>query len=76
MDADDVALPERFARQVARLDAEPALDVLGCRVSLLDGGGDGNAGMRAYVEWSNTLLDPRGDRAPTCSWSRRSRIRR
>ena len=56
MDADDVALPERLARQVARLDAEPALDVLGCRVALLDRGLEGNAGMRAYVEWSNTLL--------------------
>ena len=56
MDADDVALPERFARQVARLDAEPALDVLGCRVALFDGGVFGNAGMRAYVDWSNALL--------------------
>ena len=56
MDADDVALPERFARQVSRLDAEPALDVLGCRVALLDGGAFGNAGMRAYVDWSNALL--------------------
>ena len=56
MDADDVALPARLARQVARLDAERALDVLGCRVALLDGGAFSNAGMRAYVEWSNTLL--------------------
>jgi len=56
MDADDVALPARFARQVSRLDADPALDVLGCRVALLDGGDLGNAGMRAYVDWSNTLL--------------------
>ena len=56
MDADDVALPERFARQVARLDAEPALDVLGCRVALIDGGAFGNAGMRAYVDWSNALV--------------------
>jgi glycosyltransferase involved in cell wall biosynthesis len=56
MDADDVALPERLARQVARLDAERALDVLGCRVALLDGGRSGNAGMRAYVDWSNTLV--------------------
>jgi glycosyltransferase involved in cell wall biosynthesis len=56
MDADDVARPERFARQVARLAAEPSLDVLGCRVALLDGGLVANAGMRAYVDWSNTLL--------------------
>jgi glycosyltransferase involved in cell wall biosynthesis len=56
MDADDVARPERLARQVARLDAEPGLDVLGSQVALLDGGVGRNAGMRAYVEWSNTLL--------------------
>lgn len=56
MDADDVALPERLARQVARMDAEPELDVLGCRVALLDGGVAGNDGMRAYVDWSNTLV--------------------
>jgi hypothetical protein len=55
-EAATVALPERFARQVARLDAEPALDVVGCRVAVLDDGGVPNAGMRAYVEWSNTLL--------------------
>jgi glycosyltransferase involved in cell wall biosynthesis len=29
MDADDVALPQRFARQVAFLDANPEVDVLG-----------------------------------------------
>ena len=56
MDADDVASPERFARQVARLDGERALDVLGCRVAVRDDGAAGNAGMRAYVDWSNTLL--------------------
>ena len=56
MDADDVARPERLALQVAALDKAPALDVLGCRVAVLDDGGLGNAGMRSYVEWSNTLL--------------------
>src|SRR5687767_9335364 len=35
MAADGVARAERFARQVTRLDAEPALDVLGSRVALL-----------------------------------------
>jgi len=56
MDADDVASPERLARQVERLDADPAVAVLGCRVSLVDDGRSDNAGMRAYVDWSNTLL--------------------
>jgi glycosyltransferase involved in cell wall biosynthesis len=56
MDADDVALPERFARQVAVLDAAREIDILGCRVALMDGGAFPNAGMRAYVQWSNGLL--------------------
>jgi len=30
MDSDDVCFPERLARQVARLQQEPQLDVLGC----------------------------------------------
>ena len=56
MDADDLALPARLARQVEVMDAEPAVDVLGCRVALFDDGASSNAGMRGYVEWSNTLL--------------------
>jgi hypothetical protein len=56
MDADDVAHPERLARQAAALDADPAVDILGCRVMVLDDGARGNEGMRAYVRWSNTLL--------------------
>ncbi len=56
MDADDVALPERLARQVAALASEPAVDILGCRVSVLDHGGRDNEGMKAYVRWSNTLV--------------------
>jgi hypothetical protein len=56
MDADDVAAPERLARQMARLDEDPGVDVLGCRVAVLDDGASDNAGMRAYVDWSNTLL--------------------
>jgi glycosyltransferase involved in cell wall biosynthesis len=39
MDADDVCFPTRFARQVARLNAEPALDLLGCRALIFDDGG-------------------------------------
>jgi glycosyltransferase involved in cell wall biosynthesis len=36
MDADDISLPERFARQVQELDARPALGVLGTRVRYID----------------------------------------
>jgi len=59
MDADDVAHPERFAEQVAFLDANPEVDVIDSRVSYL-GGGDEEAdgrglGMQLYCEWLNTL---------------------
>lgn len=58
MDADDVASPRRLELQAERLEAEPAITVLGCRVSLLSPPGFANAGMRAYVAWQNSLLDP------------------
>lgn len=39
MDADDVCLPERFAQQLARLEAEPDLVVLGTAAITIDGEG-------------------------------------
>ena len=39
MDADDVCFPDRFARQVARLNAESSLDLLGCRALIFDDSG-------------------------------------
>jgi glycosyltransferase involved in cell wall biosynthesis len=36
MDADDIALPQRFARQVAYLEAAPDCVLLGSRVTLID----------------------------------------
>jgi glycosyltransferase involved in cell wall biosynthesis len=54
MDADDVAHPERLERQAGRLEDDEGVDILGCRVSLDEAAG---AGMRAYVRWSNALLD-------------------
>lgn len=58
MDADDLAHPERLARQARRLREDPATDVLGCRVEAagIDGGPVG-PGMLAYVGWLNGLLD-------------------
>ena len=56
MDADDVSRPDRLRAQAARLDAEADLDVLGTRVRLV-GEGPPNAGMRAYVDWLNGLLE-------------------
>jgi glycosyltransferase involved in cell wall biosynthesis len=58
MDADDVAHPERLERQIARLESDPEVDVLGCRVELLSTPGvPPSGGMRAYVDWLNQLLD-------------------
>jgi glycosyltransferase involved in cell wall biosynthesis len=36
MDADDVCFPDRFARQVARLNAERSLDLVACRALIFD----------------------------------------
>jgi glycosyltransferase involved in cell wall biosynthesis len=55
MDADDVALPDRLRHQAARLEAARGVDILGAQVEVL--GGTRNDGMRAYVVWSNALLD-------------------
>jgi glycosyltransferase involved in cell wall biosynthesis len=58
MDADDVALSERLRLQAERLERDPTVDILGCRVRL--GGPLGAAapgGMGAYVDWLNGLLD-------------------
>ena len=56
MDADDVAREPRLALQAERLEQDPAIDVLGCRVGLAPSPGAGE-GMRAYLEWQNALVD-------------------
>ncbi len=55
MDADDLCLPNRFAAQVAHLDAHPETGVVSCRVRY-GGQSDHQAGYAAYVEWTNGLL--------------------
>jgi glycosyltransferase involved in cell wall biosynthesis len=40
MDADDIALPERFQRQVDYLRAHPECSVVGCRTRVIDPDGD------------------------------------
>ncbi|MFN8095764.1 MAG: glycosyltransferase [Vicinamibacteria bacterium] len=58
MDADDVAFSGRLAAQAARLAEDPAVDVLGCRVEIgARAGASPGAGMRAYVDWVNGLVD-------------------
>lgn len=57
MDADDICLPGRIARQVAALDADPSLGLVTGQVEIegLDGAAPGE-GMRRYVAWQNQLL--------------------
>jgi hypothetical protein len=58
MDADDVALPRRFAAQAAALAAEPALDVLGTHVRVVAQGDEVTPGMRRYEAWLTSLVTP------------------
>lgn len=53
MDADDVALPGRLARQAAALDEDPRLGVVGTQVETLGPCGEG---MRRYVAWQNGVV--------------------
>jgi glycosyltransferase involved in cell wall biosynthesis len=55
MDADDVALPGRLARQVEALAGDARLGAVGTRVETLGACGEG---MRRYVAWQNALVDP------------------
>lgn len=54
MDADDLAHPQRLARQAAHLRSDPGLDVSACRVRF---GGDASTagGFAHYVDWQNRL---------------------
>jgi len=57
MDADDEAHPDRFARQVEVLQADPGLDFVGCQVRF---GGDPKVaeGFAGHVDWLNRILSP------------------
>jgi glycosyltransferase involved in cell wall biosynthesis len=55
MDADDLARPERLARQRARLEEDPALGLVATRVAF-DGDRVRGAGYARYVDWTNRVL--------------------
>lgn len=57
MDADDVAHPERLARQVALLDADASLGACGTRVRYVPPE-HVRAGARRYASWLNELTEP------------------
>lgn len=55
LDADDVCLPERLARQRRHLESHPGIGLAACRVIF---GGDTRAaaGYARHVDWTNRLL--------------------
>jgi glycosyltransferase involved in cell wall biosynthesis len=55
MDADDVALPERLAKQAELLATDPRLGAVGTRVEPIGACGDG---MKRYIAWQNALVSP------------------
>ena len=57
MDADDIAHPDRFARQVAYMNEHPGIDVLGTRTTFTSTVPK-NSGMRWFVDWQNAILSP------------------
>lgn len=57
MDADDIAHPERLARQVAYMDAHPEIGVLGTRARF-ETTVEKSSGMAWFVNWQNTILTP------------------
>lgn len=62
MDADDIALPQRLARQVAAFDADPMLTVASCLVEAFPAAAVTD-GMRRYVDWLNAVIEPEAIRA-------------
>lgn len=57
MDADDVAHPERFARQIAFMGQHPEIGVLGSRTAFKTTV-EKSAGMAWFVGWQNRMLSP------------------
>ncbi len=55
MDADDVAMPERLARQTEFMDTSPGIGLCGCQVRLA---GKPGPGLHRYAHWLNRLLTP------------------
>jgi glycosyltransferase involved in cell wall biosynthesis len=56
MDADDLSLPGRVSRQVAALDADPGLGLIGGQVVAAGpAGAPPGGGMARYVAWQNSL---------------------
>lgn len=57
MDADDIAHPERLARQVAYMNAHRGIGVLGTRTRFATSV-EKSSGMAWFVQWQNTIITP------------------
>ncbi len=57
MDADDVALPRRFERQLAELEARPELAAVGSQVEIFPRE-QMTPGLAGYEAWLNSLTSP------------------
>jgi glycosyltransferase involved in cell wall biosynthesis len=55
MDADDLAHPDRLAKQVSFLDQHPDTALVGCQVKAFPSG-DVRKGFEIYLDWQNSLL--------------------
>lgn len=55
MDGDDLCAPDRLQRQLALLDADPGLGVVGTRVAGFPADALG-PGMARYIDWQNRLV--------------------
>jgi len=58
MDADDVALPQRLARQLPVLEAQPEVAVTDGMVELFREDGPVPEGMARFAAWQNSILQP------------------
>ena len=58
MDADDIALPQRFERQLGYLDAYPEVGIVGAQVDIFHDGQPVGEGYKRYQSWINGLVNP------------------
>ncbi len=66
MDGDDIALPERFARQVAFLDANPTIGVLGTGCTVIEEDGRPSRYRFENVVSTEAILDDLQNGPPLC----------
>lgn len=57
MDADDIMHAQRLEKQLAFMEDNPQVDILGCRIKLFRYSGEPSEGQIRYQNWSNSLLE-------------------